>query len=57
MITLIHTYSGYTATGGPAGVGRAVGKAIRTSIVWIVLVNLLLSFVFWGGTSTVSLTG
>jgi len=57
MITLIHTYYGYTATGGPAGVGRAVGKAIRTSIVWIVIVNLLLSFVFWGGTSTVSLTG
>jgi phospholipid/cholesterol/gamma-HCH transport system permease protein len=57
MITLIHTYYGYTATGGPAGVGRAVGKAIRTSIVWIVLVNLLLSFIFWGGTSTVSLTG
>lgn len=57
MITLIHTYYGYTATGGPAGVGRAVGKAIRTSIVWIVVVNLLLSFIFWGGTSTVSLTG
>jgi phospholipid/cholesterol/gamma-HCH transport system permease protein len=57
MITLIHTYYGYTATGGPAGVGRAVGKAIRTSIVWIVLVNLLLSFIFWGGNSTVSLTG
>jgi phospholipid/cholesterol/gamma-HCH transport system permease protein len=57
MVTLIHTYYGYTATGGPAGVGRAVGKAIRTSIVWIVIVNLLLSFIFWGGTSTVSLTG
>jgi phospholipid/cholesterol/gamma-HCH transport system permease protein len=57
LIALIHTYYGYFATGGPAGVGRAVGKAIRTTIVWIVLVNLLLSYIFWGGASTVSLTG
>lgn len=57
MIVLIHTYYGFNASGGPAGVGRAVGRAIRTSIVWIVLVNLLLSYVFWGVTSTVSLVG
>lgn len=57
MITVIHTYFGYFASGGPAGVGRAVGRAIRTSIIWVVAVNLLLSYVFWGGASTVSLTG
>jgi phospholipid/cholesterol/gamma-HCH transport system permease protein len=57
MIALIHTYYGYHATGGPEGVGRAVGKAIRTTIVWIVLINLLLSYIFWGGVTTVSLTG
>jgi phospholipid/cholesterol/gamma-HCH transport system permease protein len=57
LITLIHCYFGYFATGGPAGVGRAVGTAIRTSIITVVLVNLLLSYLFWGGSSTVSLTG
>jgi phospholipid/cholesterol/gamma-HCH transport system permease protein len=57
LITLIHTYFGYFATGGPAGVGRAAGNAIRTSIITVVLVNLLLSYLFWGGASTVSLTG
>jgi phospholipid/cholesterol/gamma-HCH transport system permease protein len=30
-IMLIHTYYGYNATGGPAGVGEAVGRAVRAS--------------------------
>src|SRR4029453_18079518 len=34
-VILIHCYYGYTASGGPAGVGTAVGRAIRTSIVTI----------------------
>lgn len=57
LISLIHTYYGYYASDGPAGVGRAVGKALRSTIVWLVIVNLLLSYVFWGNNTTVSLTG
>ena len=45
------------AAGGPAGVGRAVGVAIRITIVTVVVTNLILSYVFWGTTTTVSLTG
>ena len=56
-ITLIHTYFGYHATGGPVGVGRAVGTAIRTSFLVVVPTNLLLSYLFWGGAGTVSITG
>lgn len=56
-VTLIHCYYGYNATGGPVGVGVAVGRAIRLSIVVIVVTNLLLSFLFWGTHNTVSLTG
>jgi len=56
-VVLIHCYFGYHASGGPAGVGAAVGKAIRMSIVAIVLLNLFLSFLFWGTSTTVSLTG
>ena len=33
VVSLIHCYYGYFATGGPAGVGVAVGRAIRFSIV------------------------
>jgi hypothetical protein len=35
-----------------------VGVAIRTTIIVVVLTNLLLSYLFWGaGAPTVSLTG
>ena len=57
VVALIHCYYGYNASGGPAGVGVAVGRAIRLSIVAVVLLNLLLSLLFWGGSNTVSLTG
>ena len=57
LVVLIHCWYGYNARGGPAGVGVAVGRAIRTSMMAIVVVNLLLSFVFWGTTTTASLTG
>jgi phospholipid/cholesterol/gamma-HCH transport system permease protein len=57
LVTLIHCYYGYTATGGPAGVGTASGRAIRSSIVVVVVVNLLLSLVMWGGNETVYIAG
>ena len=56
-IILIHCYYGYSASGGPAGVGMAVGKAIRTSIVTVVVADFFLSFAIWGSTTTVRITG
>ena len=56
-IILIHCYYGYTADGGPAGVGLAVGRAIRTSIVFTVVADFFLSFAIWGSTTTVRITG
>src|SRR5579875_2408409 len=41
VIMLIHCYYGYYAKGGPAGVGVAVGRAVRTSIVAINVIDLL----------------
>jgi phospholipid/cholesterol/gamma-HCH transport system permease protein len=57
MVILIHCYHGYTASGGPAGVGTAVGRAIRSSIVTIVVADFFLSFAIWGSTTTVRITG
>jgi phospholipid/cholesterol/gamma-HCH transport system permease protein len=57
LIILIHCYYGYSASGGPAGVGIAVGKAIRTSIVTVVVADFFLSFAIWGSTTTVRITG
>ena len=56
-IILIHTYYGYTASGGPAGVGVAVGRAIRSSIVTVVVTDFFLSFAIWGSNTTVRITG
>jgi phospholipid/cholesterol/gamma-HCH transport system permease protein len=57
VVILIHCYYGYNASGGPAGVGVAVGRAVRTSIVAINVIDLLLSMAIWGTTTTVRLAG
>jgi phospholipid/cholesterol/gamma-HCH transport system permease protein len=56
-VALIHCYYGFNATGGPAGVGVAVGRAIRASIVAVNILNLMLSSVMWGVTDTVRIAG
>ena len=57
VVAMIHCYYGYNATGGPVGVGTAVGKAIRTSIVAINIINLPLSALMWGIVETVRIAG
>lgn len=57
VVILIHCYHGYNASGGPAGVGVAVGHAVRTSIVAINVIDLFLSMAIWGTTTTVRLAG
>jgi len=56
-VALIHCYYGFNATGGPAGVGIAVGKAIRASIVAVNVINLMMSAFMWGVTDTVRIAG
>jgi len=56
-VTLIHCYYGFYASGGPEGVGVAVGKAIRLSIVTVVILNLFMSLLFYGGGNTVRIAG
>ncbi|GAA4484452.1 ABC transporter permease [Rhodococcus olei] len=48
VVTLIHCYYGYFASGGPAGVGSASGRAIRASLVAIVVMNFLMTVAIWG---------
>ncbi|PXY19541.1 MlaE family ABC transporter permease [Prauserella muralis] len=57
LVILSHCYYGYTASGGPAGVGVAVGRAVRTSIVLIVVIDFFLSLAIWGSTTTVRISG
>jgi phospholipid/cholesterol/gamma-HCH transport system permease protein len=57
IVVLIHCYHGYNASGGPAGVGMAVGRAVRSSLVAINVVDFFLSLAIWGATTTVRISG
>ncbi|ETA66440.1 ABC-type transport system involved in resistance to organic solvents, permease component [Haloechinothrix halophila YIM 93223] len=57
IIIMSHCFYGYTASGGPAGVGVAVGKAVKTTIVVVALVNFFLGFGIWGTDTTVRIAG
>jgi phospholipid/cholesterol/gamma-HCH transport system permease protein len=57
VVILVHCYYGYTATGGPAGVGVAVGRAVRAAIVVQMLLDFFLSLAIWGATTTVRIAG
>ncbi|MCW2493645.1 MAG: phospholipid/cholesterol/gamma-HCH transport system permease protein [Pseudonocardiales bacterium] len=57
VIVMTHCYYGYTAKGGPAGVGIAVGRAVRTAIVAINIVDFFLSLAIWGSTTSVRIAG
>jgi len=57
VIMLVHTYYGFTATGGPAGVGEATGRAVRTSLVAATLVTLIAALVLYGRSGNFNLSG
>jgi phospholipid/cholesterol/gamma-HCH transport system permease protein len=57
VIMLVHTYYGYTAAGGPAGVGEAVGRAVRTSLVVSAVVVLVISLAIYGQSGNFNLSG
>jgi phospholipid/cholesterol/gamma-HCH transport system permease protein len=56
-VMLVHTYYGYNASGGPVGVGIAVGKAVRTSLVVVVVITLFISLAVYGGSGNFNLSG
>ncbi|MCV7054302.1 MlaE family ABC transporter permease [Mycolicibacterium gilvum] len=57
VIMLVHTYYGYTASGGPAGVGEAVGRAVRTSMVVAAVEIVLISLAIYGQSGNFNLAG
>jgi phospholipid/cholesterol/gamma-HCH transport system permease protein len=56
-VMAVHTYYGYTATGGPAGVGEAVGRAVRTSITAGVFILLTITLSVYGQSGNFHLSG
>jgi phospholipid/cholesterol/gamma-HCH transport system permease protein len=56
IVMLNHCYFGFYASGGPVGVGEAVGKSMRTSLIAIVMVVLLASLALYGVNPNFNLT-
>ena len=48
VIVLVGCYYGYTAGGGPVGVGTATAKSMVLNIVMVHIVGMMGTLVFWG---------
>jgi phospholipid/cholesterol/gamma-HCH transport system permease protein len=48
-IVLVGCYYGYTASGGPVGVGTATAKSMVLNTVLVHLIGMAGTQVFWGG--------
>jgi phospholipid/cholesterol/gamma-HCH transport system permease protein len=57
VIMLVHTYYGFTASGGPAGVGEAVGRAVRTSLICACAVVVFVSLALYGQSGNFHVSG
>lgn len=51
VIVSICCYHGFRASGGPAGVGKAVGKAVRSALICTMFIDLIFAIAVWGGPS------
>jgi phospholipid/cholesterol/gamma-HCH transport system permease protein len=56
FVMINHCYFGYNASGGPVGVGEAVGKSMRASLVLIQFVVLFASLALYGTDPNFNLT-
>ena len=48
IASTIQCYYGYFASGGPAGVGVAAGRAMRAALTVVMIANMLLTMALWG---------
>jgi phospholipid/cholesterol/gamma-HCH transport system permease protein len=48
VIVLVGCYYGYTASGGPVGVGRATAKSMLMNIIMVHIVGMMGTMIFWG---------
>ena len=56
-VMVIHTYYGFTASGGPAGVGEAVGRSVRASMIATAFVVCTFMLAVYGQSGNFHLSG
>jgi phospholipid/cholesterol/gamma-HCH transport system permease protein len=48
VVVLVSCYYGFTASGGPVGVGKATAKSMMLNMVLIHVLGVMTSQIFWG---------
>jgi phospholipid/cholesterol/gamma-HCH transport system permease protein len=56
VVMVTHCYYGYNARGGPVGVGEAVGRSMRFSLISVQVVVLLGTLAIYGVNPNFALT-
>jgi phospholipid/cholesterol/gamma-HCH transport system permease protein len=56
LVMITHCYYGYYASGGPVGVGEAVGRSMRLSLVSVQVVTLFAALALYGVNPNFNLT-
>jgi phospholipid/cholesterol/gamma-HCH transport system permease protein len=56
-IVLVGCYYGYTASGGPVGVGTATAKSMVLNIVLVHIIGMLGTLIFWGANPRLPIGG
>ncbi len=56
-IVLVGCYYGYTASGGPVGVGTATAQSMVVNIIIVHIIGMLGTVVFWGSTPRAPIGG
>jgi phospholipid/cholesterol/gamma-HCH transport system permease protein len=56
-VMLVCTHYGFTASGGPAGVGEATGRAVRTSLIVLTVITLGVGLALYGRSGNFHLSG
>jgi len=51
IILAVHCYYGFHVRGGPAGVGEAVGRSVRLSLVLVLFIQFAITIVFYPASS------
>jgi phospholipid/cholesterol/gamma-HCH transport system permease protein len=57
VIVLVGCYYGYTASGGPVGVGTATAKSMAFNIIAVHIIGMLGTVVFWGANPRIPIGG
>jgi len=56
VIVSVHCYYGFNASGGPAGVGEAVGRSVRLSLILVLFIQFAMTMLLYANSGTLRIS-